>query len=160
MKKIKILALFAFFGLVSCDNYLDVNTSPNNATKDDITPDLALSAAQTSSYANVTTSMNFLGNLFMNNWGFDVNSFAVTNPSEFSYAIDNNFYSAIWNTPMRNTANFTNIINTQYPNYENHIAIAKICKSYYFQILVDMYGDIPYSQAHLGVEDSGLLKTE
>ncbi len=69
MKKIKILALFAFFGLVSCDNYLDVNTSPNNATKDDITPDLALSAAQTSSYANVTTSMNFLGNLFMNKLG-------------------------------------------------------------------------------------------
>ncbi|MFC4738906.1 SusD/RagB family nutrient-binding outer membrane lipoprotein [Flavobacterium ponti] len=153
MKKIKILALFAFLGFMSCDNYLDINESPNNAKNTDITPDLALAAAQTSSYANVTTSMNFLGNLFMNNWGFDVNSFAVTNPAEFSYSIDNNFYAAIWNTPMRNTANLSNIINTEFPNYENHVAIAKICKAYYFQILVDMYGDIPYSEAHLGVED-------
>ena len=153
MKKIKILALFAILSFASCDNYLDINESPNNAKDTDVTPDLALSAAQTSSYANVTTSMNFLGNLFMNNWGFDVNSFAVTNPAEFSYSIDNNFYAAIWNTPMRSTANFTNIINTEFPNYENHVAIAKICKAYYFQILVDMYGDIPYSQAHLGVED-------
>ena len=153
MKKIKILALFAFLSFASCDNYLDINDTPNNATTSDVTPDLALAAAQTSSYANVTTSMNFLGNLFMNNWGFDVNSFAVTNPAEFSYSIDNNFYAAIWNTPMRNTANLTNIINTQFPNYENHVAIAKICKSYYFQILVDMYGDIPYTQAHLGVQD-------
>lgn len=153
MKKIKILAILAFLSFMSCDNYLDVNNTPNNALVPDVTPDLALSAAQTSSYANVTTSMNFLGNLFMNNWGFDVNSFAVTNPAEFSYSIDNNFYSAIWNTPMRNTANFTNIINTPFANYENHVAIAKICKTYYFQILVDMYGDIPYSQAHLGVQE-------
>ena len=153
MKKIKILALFAFLGIVSCDNYLDINESPNNPKASDITPELALAAAQTSSYANVTTSKNFLGNLFMNNWGFDVNSFAVTNPAEFSYSIDNNFYQAIFTTPMRSTANFTNIINTQFPNYENHIAIAKICKAFYFQTLVDMYGDVPYSQAHQGVAE-------
>jgi hypothetical protein len=153
MKKIKILALFAALSFMSCENYLDINESPNNAKDTDITPNLALAAAQTSSYANVTTSMNFLGNLFMNNWGYDVNSFAVTNPAEFSYSIDNNFYASIWNTPMRNTANLTNIINTPFPNYENHVAIAKICKTYYFQILVDMYGDIPYSEAHQGVDD-------
>ncbi|WP_339889531.1 SusD/RagB family nutrient-binding outer membrane lipoprotein [uncultured Flavobacterium sp.] len=153
MKKIKILALFAFLSFMSCDNYLDINDSPNNAKDTDVTPDLALAAAQTSSYANVTTSMNFLGNLFMNNWGYDVNSFAVTNPAEFSYSIDNNFYAAIWNTPMRNTANLSNIINTEFPNYENHVAIAKICKAYYFQILVDMYGDVPYTEAHQGVAD-------
>ena len=153
MKKIKILALFAFLGIVSCDNYLDVNDSPNNPKASDVTPDLALAAAQTSSYANVTTSKNFLGNLFMNNWGFDVNSFAVTNPTEFSYSLDNNFRQDIFTTPMRNTANFTNIINTPFPNYENHIAIAKICKAYYFQTLVDMYGSVPYSQAHQGVAE-------
>lgn len=153
MKKIKILALFAFLGFMSCDNYLDVNDSPNNAKDTDITPDLALAAAQTSSYANVTTTMNFLGNLYMNNWGYDVNSYAVTSPPEFTHSIDNSFYQAVWNTPMRASANLTNIINTEFPNYENHVAIAKICKAYYFQYIVDMYGDVPYSQAHLGVID-------
>ncbi|MFT5753206.1 MAG: hypothetical protein ACI924_000414 [Flavobacterium sp.] len=151
MKKIKILALFAFLGIISCDNYLDINDTPNNPLTSQVTPDLALAAAQTGSYARVTTSMNFLGNLFMNNWGYDVNSFAVTNPAEFSYAIDNNFYQTIWNTTFTNTANLSNIINTEFPNYENHVAIAKICKTYYFQYLVDLYGDIPYSEAHQGV---------
>lgn len=153
MKKIKILALFAFFGFASCDNYLDVNETPNNPKTSDVTPDLALSAAQTSSYGAVSINMDFLGNLFMNNWGFDVNSFAVTNPAEFSYSIDNNFYQGIWNTTMRNTANLSNIINTEFPNYEKHVAIAKICKTYYFQYMVDIYGDVPYTYAHLGVAD-------
>lgn len=153
MKKIKILALFAFLGIISCDNYLDINDTPNNPLASQVTPNLALAAAQTGSYSQVTTNMNFLGNLFMNNWGFDVNSFAVTNPAEFSYSIDNSFRQAIWNTTFINTANLTNIINTEFPNYENHVAIAKICKTYYFQYLVDLYGDIPYTEAHQGVDN-------
>ena len=38
-------------------------------------------------------------------------------------------------------------------NFENHKAIAKILKSYYFQYMVDLYGDIPYSQAHMGTSN-------
>lgn len=154
MKKIKYLIPAVAFLLFSCDDYLDVNKSPNNPQLEDITPDLALANAETGPYRTLTRTMNRLGNFFMNNWGMNVNSFAVTAPQEYSLALDNSFYSGIWDGLYTSTANLTNIINHEAPNYENHKAIAKILKAYYFQYLVDIYGDIPYSEAHLGAENT------
>jgi hypothetical protein len=151
MKKIKfLLPLLALF-ILSCDNYLDVNNNnPNNAAPSQVAPNLTLANAQVSSYREVARNMNRLGNFFMNNWGMNVNSFAVTSPAEYSLIMDNSFYSSIWDNTMLNTANFTAIINHPDANYENHKAIAKILKSFYFQYLVDLYGDVPYTQAHMG----------
>lgn len=153
MKKIKFLLPIIALSLFSCSDYLDINKSPNNATGEDITPNLALSAAQTGSYREQARTMNRLGNFWMNNWGMNVNSFAVTSPQEFALNLDDNFYTGIWDQIYRNTANYSNIINSTAPNYENHKAIAKIMKAYYFQYLVDLYGDIPYFDAHKGVEE-------
>ncbi|MBC8643870.1 SusD/RagB family nutrient-binding outer membrane lipoprotein [Flavobacterium lindanitolerans] len=44
-------------------------------------------------------------------------------------------------------ANFHKIEKTSLENYENYQAIAKIMKAFYFQYLVDLYGDIPYTEA-------------
>ena len=153
MKKIKYLLPIVAFLLFSCSDYLDINNSPNNLTKDKVSPDLALAAAQTRSYTANPGNMNRLGNFFMNNWGINVNSFAATSPQEFSLSIDSGFYGAIWDGIYFNTANYSNIINSAFENYENHKAIAKIMKAYHFQYLVDIYGDIPYFQAHTGFDD-------
>ncbi|RXR20461.1 SusD/RagB family nutrient-binding outer membrane lipoprotein [Flavobacterium amnicola] len=154
MKKLKYFLPAIAMMLFSCDDYLDVNTSPNDPQLSQITPDLALANAQTGPYRTMARRMNRLGNFFMNNWGMNVNSFAVTAPPEYSLAIDNNFYSDIWDNIYLNTANLTNIINHKAVGYDNHKAIAKIMKAFYFQYLVDIYGDIPYSEAHLGSENT------
>lgn len=150
MKKIKYLIPAVAFLLFSCDDYLDVNKSPNNPQLEQITPDLALANAETGPYRTMSRTLNRLGNFFMNNWGMNVNSFAVTAPQEYSLALDNSFYSGIWDGLFVSTANLTNIIEHPAANYENHKAIAKVLKAYYFQYLVDIYGDIPYSEAHKG----------
>src|SRR6476620_3626177 len=136
MKKIKYLIPAVAFMLFSCDDYLDVNQSPNNPQLDQITPDLALANAETGPYRTMSRTLNRLGNFFMNNWGMNVNSFAVTSPQEYSLALDNSFYSGIWDGLYTSTANLTNIIDHEAPNFENHKAIAKILKAYYFQYLV------------------------
>ncbi|MEY2738963.1 MAG: hypothetical protein RL259_872, partial [Bacteroidota bacterium] len=51
MKKIKILLPLIALTLFSCDNYLDVNESPNDPNASLITPNLSISAAQTGSYS-------------------------------------------------------------------------------------------------------------
>lgn len=155
MKKLKyVLPIVASLLLFSCDDYLDVNTSPNNPQLSQLTPDLTLANAQTGPYRTLTRTMNRLGNFFMNNWGMNVNSFAATSPQEFSLALDNAFYSGIWDGLYTSTANLSNIINHEAPNYENHKAIAKILKAYYFQYLVDIYGDVPYFGAHQGASNT------
>ncbi len=153
MKKIKYLVPILALSLFSCSDFLDVNESPNNAIGSQITPNLNIAAAQLNSYRPQATAANRLGNLFMNNWAFNVNAFAVTAPEEFSLEFDNTFYSGIWDATYRATADYSLIIDSKSLNYENHKAIAKIMKSYHFQTLVDLYGDIPYFEAHKGIAD-------
>lgn len=151
MKTIKIIFLpFIALLLFSCSDFLDVNESPNDPTSDVVPPNLILSGAHTNSYRTVAINMNNLGNPWMNNWGANVNSFTGGYNDEFSLAISNTFNSGIWGGLYLTTANYTNIINSKFENFENHKAIAKIMKSYYFQYIVDLYGDAPYSEAHLG----------
>ena len=135
MKKIKFLLPLIALTLFSCDNYLDVNVSPNDPNASLITPNLSISAAQTGSYSVLVRRMNELGNVFMNNWGANVNSFTGGYAEEFGITMSNNFYEDVWNSLYRNTYEFTNIINYPSSNYDNHKAIAKIMKSFYFQSL-------------------------
>lgn len=150
MKKIKILLPLIALTLFSCDNYLDINESPNDPNATLVTPNLSISAAQTGSYSVLVRRMNELGNVFMNNWGANVNSFTGGYAEEFGITMSNNFYEDVWNSLYRNTYEYTNIINHPSTNYDHHKAIAKIMKSFYFQYLVDLYGDVPYFEAHQG----------
>lgn len=138
---------------VSCSDYLDINDNPNSPSPDNVTPDLMLAGALTSTYSNQARRMNVLGNVMMNNWGANVNSFTGGFSEEFSLAIDNNFYGDIFDNLYISTANFQSIIDDSRTEYSNHQAIAKIMKAHYFQYLVDLYGDIPYTEAHKGIEN-------
>jgi len=150
MKTLKIILPFVALMLFSCSDFLDVNETPNNPTVETVPPNLILSGAHANTYRTMAINMNDLGNAWMNNWGANVNSFTGGYNDEFSLAINNTFNAGIWNGLYLRTANYTNIINSSFPNFENHKAIAKIMKSFYFQYIVDLYGDAPYSEAHLG----------
>jgi len=151
MKKIKLILPIIALMLFSCDDYLDINDSPNNPNESQITPDLTMAGAHNSSYSVLVRRMNELGNVFMNNWGANVNAFTGGYAEEFGITMSNNFYEDIWNSLYRNTYEYSKIINHPSADYDNHKAIAKIMKAFYFQYLVDMYGDIPYSEAHQGI---------
>lgn len=150
-----LMGAFAFTLVVSCDNYLDVNEDPNNPSAEIVKPEIVLAATQVHTYnvlagsINDVNSMNQLGNLMMNNWTRDV---GASNSSyyfnEHTYNVTSDFYSGIFENLFLRTSNFTFIQKTEAPGYDHYKAIAKIMKTFYFQYLVDLYGDIPYSQAH------------
>lgn len=146
----------------SCSDYLDVNKSPNNPDVNLIPPSKRLSAAQTQTFRAISgdnqnfetsirsQSMNQLGNLLMNSWAGNVNN--TTNPysDEYRSIVTSSFYSSIWDWTFVNVANFDLIANFNSEDFDNHKAIAKILKSFYVQYLVDLYGDIPYTEAFKG----------
>ena len=156
-----LIGSFVLTAVTSCDNYLDVNEDPNNPSSEIVNPEIVLAATQVYTYntlagsvsANnpnaVVDNMNQLGNLMMNNWTRDV---GASNSSyyfnEHTYNVTSDFYSGIFENLFLRTSNYTFIQQTERTGYDNYKAIAKILKSFYFQYLVDMYGDIPYSQAH------------
>lgn len=151
MKKYKIhlLSLFITVGaVISCDDYLDINNNPNSPTADAVRPELSLSGALAQPYREFAVRPNQLGNLMMNNWGGNVNAVTGIYATEFSLNIDNSFYARIWENLYMSTLTYQDIIDFPEDGYDNHKAIAKIMKTFYFQYLVDLYGDIPYSEAH------------
>lgn len=157
MKKNKFLTALSIVALsiaaTSCSNeYLDVNDNPNAIQAESITPDLMLPGAISTAYRTQGGTMVQFGNLMMNSWAGNTYSFGGAFSREFNLgSIDNTFYTGIWGLYPR-IANFAQI--EIYPNadhkQDNYIAIAKIMKAYYMQYIVDLYGDVPYSEAFKG----------
>ncbi|WP_055435699.1 SusD/RagB family nutrient-binding outer membrane lipoprotein [Lacinutrix algicola] len=147
----KFIIALGFITVFSCgEEYLDINDSPNSATASVVTPDLILAGALKRAYDGHSATTNQLGNVFMYNWGANINSFSSGFVTEYSLDIDNTFYSTVWDNTYIRLANFQNIITNEDPAYSNHKAIALIAKTFYMQYIVDLYGDAPYSQAWLG----------
>ena len=151
MKLIKNLfyTIISITLLTSCDNYLDVNTSPNDPLASQVSPGLVLPAAQNGSYSALVVSPSSLGNIMMNQWAGDVTNFTSGNTEEYFYTFSPTFYSIIWDRIYLVTDKLQAVINADSEEYVNYAAIAKIVKARNMQIIVDLYGDAPYSQAFL-----------
>jgi hypothetical protein len=153
MKKIKYILVLLIFGFYSCSDYLDINDNPNNLHTDQAKPDQYLPAAQIACYSVQATTMNRLGLLFSNATGGNVQTYAAPFSNEFNFNITSNFYNGIFEGIYLNVNTFQKIID--YPDasgqYMEYKAIAKICKAYYMQYIVDLYGNAPYTDAFKGI---------
>lgn len=158
MKKFKIIASLLLIGAMtaSCNDYLDVNENPNQIHEDALSPQLVFPGAVSQIYRTQAGTMMQFGNVMMNSWAG--NSYVFGSPFAKEYtlsAVDNSFYNGIWNgiyLGVNNFAYIENISNADH-KYDNYVAMAKIMKAYYLQTIVDLYGDVPYSEAFRGQEN-------
>jgi hypothetical protein len=155
---ITILATALSFTTTSCSNdYLDVNDNPNAVQAEQITPDLILPGAISQAYRTQAGTMMQFGNLMMNSWAGNTYTIAGPFSREFSLSsVDNTFYRGIWEGLYPRVANFDQMEKFTNDNHEQdyYIAIAKIMKAYYMQYIVDLYGDVPYSEAFMGQQNT------
>ena len=149
MRNNKILLKLALvaFTLGSCNKYLDVNTDPNRPTDANITPELIFTQAE-AAVAFRTTSNTYT--LFLNHWvGYSAqNGTFAPQQNEITYNIDQSFANAIfvwWNEVLFDLHQ-AKVKSLETGN--NGIAAASmILTADLTQQLVDLYGNIPYSQA-------------
>ncbi|WHF51044.1 SusD/RagB family nutrient-binding outer membrane lipoprotein [Chryseobacterium gotjawalense] len=143
MKKY-ILLSFVGLALVSCR--LDDNLNPNKVLADQATPGLRLSGASVTAYAVQAGTMNGLGNAWTNAWSGNFATFGNPFTTESNLDITTTYRQTIFTDTYKAVTRFQRIIDfgATAPNY---VAIAKIQKAYYMQILVDLYGNIPFSEA-------------
>jgi len=152
MKKYLKTGLFLFtlgLSVVSCESTLDVNESEVTATTDLVSPELLLAGALQAPRARYEVTTSELGSILMNQWGGDINNVTGGFQDEYRLNFTQNYGvgSAIWRDLFRGMGTFQAIINNPNSAFNNYKAISMINKSYYFQVLTDLYGNIPYSQA-------------
>ena len=147
MKKYIFIA-FAALSVASCK--LDDNISQNDPGVEQVTPNLYLSAAQTSNYNVEVGDVFELSNVWMNNWAGNIYYFASPYSAEYqlqvtsAFARGNNFWNNSYTAMSRYAAIYNN---PQVSNYSHHGAIAKILMANSMQYIVDFYGDAPFSEA-------------
>lgn len=155
MKKIILFMFTLALVNVSCNDFVDVNNNPNNPAIS--TPSLTLPVPLQSFAALNARTMTYLGNQLVVNWA---------TPSNWSA-------NAIYMRYDFSATDFANIFETSYSSifkdltfvetfedatgavdYTNYQAIAKVVKGFQYQLLVDLYGDIPYTEANLRGENT------
>jgi len=131
--------------LTGCEkNFLDINSNPNSPVA--ATPQLVLSAALNRTTSNVAVSLNELGSVWSGYWAPPTDYLYYID--EKQYNITSSFRGAVWETTYDNLTDYqaveTSATTGALPNY---VGIAKIMKAYNFQILVDAYNNVPFSDA-------------
>ncbi len=146
----KYLSLIALVGLLiaGCKkDFLDINKDPNNLTGT-ISPSLVFTNALSRTVANMV-EQNEQGSYFAGQW--TQSSSYIYQQNRFAYKFTNsdfNYFDPIYD----NLEDYEYVINnadgTNQPFFKGP---AKVMKAMLFQNLVDLYGNVPYSEALKGL---------
>lgn len=147
--------IFLLFGLsillfTSCSEFLDINEDPNNpteATLRELMPSIQVNLAgvmgessgglgnYTSMYTHLTTQRGNQQNFYQ----FNAAEFGVGTPWRLAYT-----------AALQDIKELERIAAES--SQEQYIAIGKIMRSVLISTFVDIYGDVPYSEANQGAE--------
>jgi len=148
IKRLGVLLAFAML-MQSCEN-VSVNENPNGANLEELLPEVVMPGAQVRPADLLMSNMNQLGNTMIGTWSGNAQQVQAPYFVEFSQQVTADFYDDIWDGLFIRTSNLSSIIafSGSDSNYDYYQGAAKILKAFYFQYLVDTYGDIPFSEAH------------
>jgi Starch-binding associating with outer membrane len=144
MKKTFILIVLPLLVMLGCKkSFLNINQNPNQPTT--VTPNVVLSAALAGSANNIATDFLKVNNL-MGYWSRSGNY--VPDAQTESYNIPNDYTDLDW-ANVYNTLNSYDYIEKQGQanDLPFYIGVAKTMKALHFSTLVDVYGDVPYTDA-------------
>ena len=147
--KLKFLYFFALIAFVSSGckkSFLDVNTNPNSVPS--ATPSVVFTNAQNTTTTNMLAA-NETGSYWAGHW--TQSSSYILSPETFAYNFTDgnfNYFDGIYD----NLQDYQYVINNSTANNQKYlIGPAKVMKAYLFGALVDMYGNVPYSDALKGL---------
>lgn len=153
-KYIKFLSIaLVMLAFIGCDDFLDVNENPNEPSIS--TPDLTLPVAQQALADINAEEMTYLGQFMTYNWSTPSNWSA--NQNIFRYNVTNSFFSTIFEESYINIFKDLTIVENYESgelDYSAYKAIAKTLKAFQYQYVVDLYGDVPFTEANLRAENA------
>ncbi|WP_299825075.1 SusD/RagB family nutrient-binding outer membrane lipoprotein [uncultured Pontibacter sp.] len=144
--------LASFMSLTACENFLDVNTDPNNPAVS--TPELTLPVGQGELAYVLGNQFQFLGNFFAQHWtqAGAANQYCVLE----LYEIQSSSYDArVWGELYAGALNDFRFVADEATLNEqsNYAAIGEIMQVYTIQVITDAWGDVPASASLQGLEN-------
>ncbi|MXV49887.1 SusD/RagB family nutrient-binding outer membrane lipoprotein [Pedobacter sp. HMF7647] len=147
LKKVALVSLPLF--MASCEkDFLDINTNPNLPTSS--TPELVLPSALANTGSVTNNDLNILGNLLSGHWAQSPD-YLFYNAQE-TYQFTPSTYNATWVSLYSGGLEDYQYVDAEATKSgkKNLSAIAKIMQAYNYQLLVDAWGDVPFSESLQG----------
>ena len=146
------IILITVFIVQSCKkSYLDINENTNSATSS--SPNLVLPAVLNNTASNFITYFNY--GAWMAGYQANAGGYSFTGSTFFTYNWNSGTNNGLFNSAFTDLRSYQYIITstTGVNKYVLYNAVARIMKSYYYQILVDEYGNVPYTEGLAGVDN-------
>lgn len=145
---VSLAAMIVVAGTSCRKSQFNINQNINSPTDSTVTYDLVLPAALHASGTIVATPWGPIQN-WMGYWARS--GTYAPNVLEETYEITTGFGNGIWNACFDNNYDYQIVIaKAAQAGAGFYEGIARIMKAHNFQILVDVYGNVPYSQALKG----------
>lgn len=147
LKSLITIGLVALLSTACNESYLDINTNPN--TLPTASPNFVFTNALNTSAANMV-SPNETGSYWSGQWT-QSNGYIISTTT-FAYNFTNGDFN-YWDGYYDNLQDYQFVINNADTYNQKFLkGPAKVMKALLVQQLVDMYGNVPYSDALKGVE--------
>ena len=152
MKRITIILSLFILMLSSCNDFLDINENPNFPT--DVSDELLLTASLASVTNVYAADWGLIGSFWSQHWA--QNNTSSQYKIYESYALSSNTnviersYREMYEGALSDNEIFLNKV-SENENWGAYLIGATV-KAYGFQYLVDMYDNVPYTEAFLGAE--------
>jgi hypothetical protein len=152
MKKIKYKVVVSLFlmGIItmsSCKKFYDINSDPDSVQSAPIEQQLSSLTVNVGFYAG--SDINRITSLIMQQYSGQSSGTQNNTQLYEKYLIqgsdENNAWSAMYATILNDAENI--IKEAKATNSPHYSGVAKILKAYAYQISVDVWGDIPFSEA-------------
>ncbi|HBG41949.1 MAG TPA: SusD/RagB family nutrient-binding outer membrane lipoprotein [Porphyromonadaceae bacterium] len=148
MKKyILFLLTLGLAVLQSCD--LDINENPNSPTAKLVTPEYVLPGAITSTASNIV-SYNSYGAFLV---GYQLPGHGISGyGSTYTYNFTSTDNTALWNNVFANLRDYEYVIKEAETDskYLLFASVARILKAFNYQLLIDAYGDVSWTEGLQG----------
>jgi hypothetical protein len=152
------------FGLVvlaitSCKKEfdLDINDDPNNPNLEQLTPKLVFPAAVVSSASRIGGDLSIVGSIWAQYYtqGTTAGQYKNIDAFDLSKTFGNTNRGVAWIELFAGALNdYHFIINKSKASKDwNYYLMATVMKAYTYQVLVDLYDQVPYTEAFQGAEN-------
>ena len=150
MKKIFLLSAFAVgmgLGVASCESYLDINQDPNSPSEENVTTGMIMPAAEMSIAGSYGDFLYITGGYFAQYYAQQFGTSNYLDYSRFNMSASRNSgtYTQLYQKSLNNLKNIYDRASAE-GDWGTCLAAVTL-RAFTFQILVDCYGETPYTEA-------------
>ncbi len=148
MKKL-ILTCMAVLGLslCSCDSYLDINSNPNSPAQENLTAGMLMPAAEMNIAASYGNFLRTVGGYYAQHYSqmFGTSNYLDYSQFTMSATRSSGTYTQLTSRVLNNLKSVLEL-SAEAEDWGSYLA-ATVLRAYTYQILVDCYGEVPYTEA-------------